>query len=381
MPEKVSLKPTSKAGSVIRPGLSFIPRRHDVLQTLTPGQRLSVLVLENFGGGKVMLEIKGAAVTAQANGEFPIGGRIEVQVNQDGRNFILQRVATEDTSQEESLMRLLRVRLPGLADRNQALVQLLTGSLLDGFAGAKTGLAELYSRLSQMLGDLFQADTGLAEKLQMLAVTMGLAPLKMGERIREFLGKNLPGLLDKILSASKDDYLNLLRENQNLAPEDTEKLTQLVGGLKEQIALFRGLNALFESRGLPVHLQIPFVFQGEPQPTELWIYKKQGEGGKDAAPRDPEVSTALIRLRLSQLGEIRAQITVLKKQVQVGIYAEREKTAALVEEALPELQADLSKAGLEPNLAVRVGLDLQPVPTAEELFFTGGEKKLLSVKA
>jgi hypothetical protein len=325
----------------------------------------------------VLLDIKGAAVTAKAQGDFPVGARLEVVVQREGQHYVLRRPDQEDAALE-ALLRLVRSRLPGLDDRNRAVAQLLTGRTLQTLAGAKSGLANLYARLGQLLRQLWTADDNLAPKLAQLAVLFGLAPTPLGDRLRELFGRNVPGLLDRILSSGKADYQQLLAHAESLTPEEAERLTQLAGAMKEQIGLFRGLNALFEARGLPVHWAFPLVYQGEPQPTELWLYK-----GRDHARQtnEPETFSALLRLRLSALGEVRALVVVRRTQAHVSLYTENEHVADLFNRSRAELQDGLQAAGLNVDISVAAGLAVQPVPDVHETLYTAADTRGVSIKA
>jgi hypothetical protein len=377
MPTRVTLPTSPTTSSAPKLTLVGLPRRHEVLGSLRAGDRLPVLVLEKYADGKVLLDIKGAAVTAKAQGDFPVGARLEVVVQREGQHYVLRRPDQEDAALE-ALLRLVRSRLPGLDDRNRAVAQLLTGRTLQTLAGAKSGLANLYARLGQLLRQLWTADDNLAPKLAQLAVLFGLAPTPLGDRLRELFGRNVPGLLDRILSSGKADYQQLLAHAESLTPEEAERLTQLAGAMKEQIGLFRGLNALFEARGLPVHWAFPLVYQGEPQPTELWLYK-----GRDHARQtnEPETFSALLRLRLSALGEVRALVVVRRTQAHVSLYTENEHVADLFNRSRAELQDGLQAAGLNVDISVAAGLAVQPVPDVHETLYTAADTRGVSIKA
>jgi Flagellar hook-length control protein FliK len=377
MPSRVSFSTESVTPKTGKTSSFFIPRRNEVMQSLQPGQRLTVQVLERFASGKVMLDVKGAAVTAQSKGDFPVGAKIEVDVQPRGQGFVLRRVGG-DTSVEESLMRFVRGRLGGLEERNTAILQGLTGRALTSLADAKEGLAGLYARLGKLLTPLLSAEKNLASNLESLATLLGAAPASAGDRVREFLGVNLPGLLDRMLGSGKQDFAAVLQRTGGLNLTEAEKLTTLAGALKEQIGLFRGLNALLESRSQPLYLALPLMHEGQPQPTELWMYKRHdAEHERD----DPEATSAVVRLTLTNLGEVRAHVVVSGQAARVGVFTEMERTAELVRQARGELEGALREAGLQPTVAVRQGLDARPLPRVEELVFAAGEKRNLDVKA
>lgn len=301
MPEQVNLRPTQATASVSKSFSFVLPRRGEVLATLKPGDRISVQVLERFGSGKVMLDIKGAAVTARALGEFPVGRQIEVVIQPHEGGFLLKQVGGETS--EPVWLRLIRGNLGEAADRNQSLARLLTGGSLERLSHLRSGVGGAIARLGEMMSHLLRADEGLGEKLPNLAVLLGMSPAGFTERLAEFFGRDIASKLDRILSADHEDFAAFIEQAGELSPEEAEKWTNLAGLLKKQIGLFRSLNAMFDQRGQPLHFSLPFIYQNEPQPTDLWVYRRHdAEKGTDA----PDTVSALLRLTMSRLGEVRA---------------------------------------------------------------------------
>jgi hypothetical protein len=374
MPAKVSLGPASEPARQV--SFLLVSRRENALASLRPGERLTVEVLEKFADGNVMLKIKGAPVTARAIGDLQVGDEVQVRVERDGNTYVLRRL--EETAADpvmESLTRIVRSGVDGIADRSTAILALLRSDALAVLTGAKTGLADLLTRVSQMLGEAFNVDQGLSDKLSALANLLGLAPTGIGERLREALGRNLPGVLQRVLSAGKEEWANLGRQT-GLSAEDLGQLSQQLGQLKEQIGVFRALNALLDSRGGPVMLSLPLMFAGKPQPTEIWFYKDRDPRQEK---RDRNTSTALIKLRLSRLGEVRALVVVTGQAVTTSIFVRGEDAARAMRDALPELEDGLRANGLSPQLAVHVGLEQAPEPNLQQLLY-GDDAPALSVR-
>ncbi|MDP8221944.1 MAG: flagellar hook-length control protein FliK [Candidatus Lernaella stagnicola] len=355
----------------------FVARRGQVMQNLQHGDKLAVTVLERFESGKVMLDIKGTPVTARAEGDFPVGAKIDVVVQRSGKGFVLRRVG-EDRNTLTNLAKFVRAKLGGMEKRSQTIAQVLAGPAFQSLGDAKTGLAGMYGKLVALLLPLLKADTGLAANLQNLGAVLGLSPMGSGDRLREFLGVNLPGLLDRMLQAGKKDFQGLLQRSGSLTPAEAENLTHLAGALKEQIGLFRGLNALLDARGRPLFISLPFLYQGEPQPTDIWVYKRHdAEGGRD----DPDAMSAVVRLTMSRLGEVRAHVVLNGSRVSVRIFTETAQTAERLEESIPDLREALRGAGLSPAVSVREGLDMRPLPELRTMIRVDGEKRTLDVKA
>jgi len=378
MPEKITFKAGTPQIAARQSTLVLIPRRAQVLANLQQGEKLSVQVLEKFADGKVMLKIKGAAVTAQAKGDFAVGEQADVVVERKGNAFVLQRIDKPQAELDEALVRVVRARLGGFEDRSLDILNVLNGKAASVLSEAKGGLAGLIVRMNLLAKHLFEAEGDFTKTLANLSVLLGLSPASATDRISEALGRNLPGLLQRILAADKSEWTQLVQQFPQLSTEDLEALNAQAGKLKEQIGLFRALNGLFESRNLPLHLNAPFVFQGRPMPTELWVYKRY-----DAQKQrnDDQTTSAYIKVHMSNLGEVKALIMVSGKNVRASIYTERTDVAETIQGALPELVEHLEAGGLKPQVAVVDNLDEAPKQNLHELLYGAGEQHALNVKA
>lgn len=377
MPAKVQFGQTEPKAPTGKTSLIFLPKRSQALSSLRAGERLSVEVLDKFADGKVMLKIKGAAVTAQTKGGMQVGEKVQVLVERTGSTYVLRRINVANQEIEQSLARVVRTRVAGFQERSAALLSLLHSQAIKGLAGMKANLATSLTRVQQQLGELLVVDDQLAGKLTNLATLLGLSPAGAGERLREAAGRNLPGRLQRILSADKGAWAKLLQLSPDMTAEEAEHLAKAVGQLKEQIGLFRALNGLLQSRDLPQFLSMPLVFNGEPQPTDLWVYKRyDAEKSEDAE----DVTSAYIKLRLSNLGEIRALVLVNGNSVKATIYTEKAASKEVIGEALPDLADAMRNAGLTPQLALKEGMENAPDQDLNQLLFGSGENRVLSLK-
>jgi hypothetical protein len=375
MPSRVSLGSSSGPSNLQKLSLTLIPRRGEALASLQDGERLTVAVLERFGAGKVLLELRGAAVTARAEGEFPVAARLEVLVQRQGQAIVLRRIAGDEPSLE-ALLRAVRAATSGAETRaaeTAALAKSLQAAQLTEGSGA---LAALYARLGKLLAKLLEVGASPVDQLRQWAALVGAAPPPVGERLREFLGRNLPAVLDRILAANRGEIEALLAKGAG----DPDELTGRAAAVKEQLGFLRALNGLLATRDGPSYLALPFMLGGEPQPTELWFYREK-DASRQRARKDPETSSALIRLRLSHLGEVRALVIVRRTSVQASLHAERAATAEIIDAALPELSEGLRAVGLTPRLSVGVGLEERPLPSLGDLLASAGEPRGVSVKA
>ncbi len=376
MPAKVHLGPSTP--SIRQTSFVLIPRRESVLATLRSGERLDVEVLQKFTDGNVLLKLKGASVTARTTGEMNVGDRMSVRVERDGTSYVLRRLDTQDDPAMASLVKVVRSRLGGMAERSVAISTLARNGLLAALGGSKSGLAALLSRTHAVLAETLTVSPGLAEKLMNLAVLFGLSPATVGERLREALGRNLPGLLQRILSSSSKEWAAVLKEAPNMSTDDVGQLTRQFAQVKEQIGLFRALNALLESRGQPVYLSLPFILNGEAQPADIWIYKDRDAKRSE---HSASTSTAFVKLRLSNLGEVRALIAVTGQAVNATIYTSGVEVAERVRAALPELTEGLQAEGLSPQVAVREDLTEAPEPDLTQMLYGTAEGSTLNVRA
>jgi hypothetical protein len=145
-----------------------------------------------------------------------------------------------------------------------------------------------------------------------------------------------------------------------------ELLRQVEAGVA-RIQLHQLASVPTENRPQPLlSLELP-VRQGERTDVfDMRIGKEPRRG-----PGQPDVWSVSLAFELQNLGPVRARITVIDKQVSVGLWAERAETASLFEREMGNLQTGLHNAGLaigQLNCGCGVPPEPERPPPAQALF-------------
>lgn len=122
-------------------------------------------------------------------------------------------------------------------------------------------------------------------------------------------------------------------------------------------------------------LELPVRNGSDTNVFHLQIDQEGSRGGRDAPTPMWSVTLAF---DLAALGPVRARVTVVDKQVSVGIWTEHESTAQLFDRHLQTLGTRLQESGLRVgHLTCQTGAPQQPEPDPN----TDNTNPLLSVKA
>ncbi len=109
------------------------------------------------------------------------------------------------------------------------------------------------------------------------------------------------------------------------------------------------------------HFELPLLWSGDMSMAQFRISR---DGGSEAGERDRGWQLRF-SINFNVIGEVNAHISLRGKHAGVMLWAEREETAAALEELLPELGDALSARGVEPGrLQVRRGVPAAPARPA-----------------
>ena len=103
------------------------------------------------------------------------------------------------------------------------------------------------------------------------------------------------------------------------------------------------LNSVNSERGAPLTFQIPFVLDGRASTAEFYVDGRSEEGRK--TPPEERHYSVVALLNLSELGALRVDLALHKKQLSVKVTVEREDTEVLASQLLPELAHTLGEHG------------------------------------
>jgi hypothetical protein len=130
----------------------------------------------------------------------------------------------------------------------------------------------------------------------------------------------------------------------------------------EAEALLAGLRgrqlASLPQEGQPMawHFELP-LRDPSGRETTLWLRTEREGDGHAAEPR----WSVTLKLDLEPLGAVHAHLSMHGGRVAASLWAERPDTAALLESRLPELEAGMRRAGLDPlRLCAGVGRPAAP---------------------
>lgn len=332
--------PAAKGSNVI-----FVTSRESVLQSLKEGETLSVKVLETIDAEKVLLQIKGAPVTAKNLGDAKAGQTLRVQVRSTGSTFVLQRVGTEDPDavRINPLKALVRFGITKGLFSADALTALADGD-------PKSLLPQILTRplsLAQSLFPELPDSAGLRDLLAMF----GLRPDLLTDRAKVESGKNsLYAALRKLMDTPAGKLLKLLRESGADNLDQAKQLLEKAGTLRRAIEAFRAANLLADKEGRPAFLPVPYGPPGQRRMAQVYWYAKSSDQDVAAGKDD---FTIYIRLELSALGDVRV---VVQKQgedrpVSLRFFAEKHALDVIRENTVG-LKNGLDKIGIEHTVSV-----------------------------
>lgn len=185
----------------------------------------------------------------------------------------------------------------------------------------------------------------------------------------ESLQQSLPGtgLLEKLLNTLMPGH-----NTQQTSGSPAAQAAHNTGMLRALLELFRHIESgvsrvqLHQISSLPTEdrpqtvlsMEIP-VRHGESMDV---IELRIGQEKEDAAGRETRSQwSATLLLNLQHLGQIRARITVIDKAASTVFWADKASTAELINQHLPELHDNMSKAGLRVGrLECSQGLPAEP---------------------
>ena len=103
------------------------------------------------------------------------------------------------------------------------------------------------------------------------------------------------------------------------------------------------LNSVNNERGEPLTFQIPFLLDGRASTAEFYV-ERRFEDGRKTDPEERHYSVIAL-LDLSELGALRVDLAMHKKQLSVKVTVEREETEVLAARHLPVLRQMLGEQG------------------------------------
>ena len=160
---------------------------------------------------------------------------------------------------------------------------------------------------------------------------------QLGEQLAKFAVGKLPAAelpLQTVDSAA---------QSTGLTGKQTIDVRQQAHELLSVIERTQVLNSVNSERGEPLTFQIPFILDGRSSTAEFYVDRRSEEGAK--TPPEERHYSVVALLDLSELGALRVDLALHKKQLSVKVTVEREDTVALASQLLPELASSLGEHG------------------------------------
>jgi hypothetical protein len=331
------------AAGILRPAHSAT----EVGAVLREGQVLAGKILQSLGDGSVLLSVAGHRVPAQTNIDLQPGQSFFARVELENGLLLLRLLGSDAAAQEPSLLGALRQvvgqerplgeLLLDVAERLRAEAGTAgagrepLGKLLSSLAahthdpnagGAAGGLQELLSR------------SGLRYEAALLAAVTG----KLGAEGFEMLRADL-----------KAELLQALIDLP-AGPARQAVVDALAGLEAEQL-----LNLARQQAGEPQLWSFPVPDGGGWTSAMLELPAKQeGEEGEDQEGGNASLRMAL-GVNFSQLGPVRADVTLNERVLAVRLLTGRPDTAARLREDAARLSGLLDDGERELRLVIRAG--------------------------
>ncbi len=241
----------------------------------------------------------------------------------------------------------------------EGLVDLLRALRLPGLP--KSDLSALANRIQNVLQD---AGTLSGDTLKALLNRLGL---DLEGRLAAWIASGGEGPPEGVEDALKLALLRLQHHLTGLNPENADRgaLDALQARIRETLQFLDTLQAanLPAPNREALHLQIPFLLNGQPTTADLRVSCRESEGRRWIDPDNLHLS---LSVDLSSLGPIRIDLSVVHKRASCRIHTADEQKAAFLQSADNELKGALEKCGYTvADIACRVARQEKPDDPSE----------------
>lgn len=315
----------------------------EVSALLRDGRVLSAEVLARPGDSSVLLAIGRHTIPAESELALDPGARFLVRVEQGAEGVVL-RLLGSSAVEEEALLAALRAVVGEERPVGEVLGELARA--LRASLGRGEPLPELRA-LAQALGALSAPPDGDPGALRTLLASLGLGheaalAVLLGARGTHAALAKLRGDLKALL----------LGAHEALAGGEPSELRESVARALTSLEAEQLLNLAREKAGEPLVLSFPFP-DGEAWATARLAVpsrrEREGGAGEDEVP-----FRLSLGLELTELGPLRADLTLTPTQLALRLLVTRPEVAERLEGELSELRARLSGGRRAVELHVRL---------------------------
>lgn len=328
------MTPPTEIGSFLLKAL-FEPKRGDFENRFTKGETLHGFVEKNLGPGAAIVRLRGMEMTANTPRPLVEGQRITVKVEQITPQFIVSLVPPDAPAKEKSAA-LLRLYLPSAMPVSATLEEL--AGLLDSLPAA----ALRGTGLEKVMNDLRKAAEKPASEKNLLQL-MGF--FHENEIVKGKHAENLK----KSLLAARGQLEKLLEKNPKEFRDPLKKVNDALANIELRQLMNGADGREVKSWQMP-------CWNGEALDTAR-LYVERDEAGNKRQKNDETVRLTLV-LRMSRLGDLRAEALVFRDRIEGTIYVTSEAAVIELEKRMKGLTEALAAHGFEANIfAEKTGLE------------------------
>ncbi|HOK06388.1 MAG TPA: hypothetical protein PK836_02630 [Syntrophales bacterium] len=314
------------------------------------GALVEGLVMEDLGGGRVLIRIGNHPLTAQTDLSLGAGDKLLLRVTETGAQTVLQvvRDAYPEAATASRHLLLHRMAPQALRDLFALLPQALTAEEATAWPPE---VADLAGRARDLLNSLVLSPQGpdagslvedFARHLGLLlerGLFLALENQKDLRNLKRYEG--LKGMIARLERALGD---SAARGAEGAAEgKGTADLLGILNSSLSAIETQQVINVLAREGGSPYLLFLPAAFPGGVRLQELYV---EGEGGNREGETDGSYRFVLF-LDMDNLGEIMAEVTMRGDSLSCRLTCGDEEAGAFIAPFLTELRGGLEAAGLE----------------------------------
>jgi hypothetical protein len=338
--------------------------QHDATSALPPlelGQELEGLVVEELGGGRLLIALGATLIETDGPGGLSAGQHMHLRVEQLQPNVVLQITSLEPVIEAE-VARLVRVHLPAHADSGELLdsLQFELATYVDSRPDTASHLENLAKLRDSIAGLLAGGARPTLENIKGLARDGGLfyeakllhAAANDTEQLQELPDHDLKGLLLSALQESK-------------ARAFSTGLQEALSAQLNNIETQQAVNLLAQLDGGAFQLQIPF-FNGSGFSTAAVALEQDGHGSTNRRGKGKDGFTLLFLLDLENFGRTRIDAHIDANELRAQFYLANDGSLQLLRQELSDFRETLLALGYRDVLLTAKPLREMPQEKQEK---------------
>ncbi len=319
------------------------------------GDILTAKVLKT-GSSRILLELKGQKVLAEAKGNITIGDKIKVRVTGEVENKIILKLMNELSPSKTPLDTLFeKTGIKANGETREALAFLLKNKLPVSPETLKVLITDQKNPLGQLLSKTLttlmtansESNPSTSQTVSNQLEQMGLAvnPERNPSQIATAL-KTLIQTIGLTLKEQNDDP-TIVTKKETLTTLLTSTLSEeQTEGAQKILDKLTGLKLRQQEDGLLLHLEIPLLFD---EPTTGLLQIRDESHGTPLNENKERPLSILFQLNTEPLGQLKVLVLLKGTEMNCQFSADREKTRNLLRKSLPDLKNRLESESYQVN--------------------------------